>query len=200
MRELAVLQPRRVLDAGCGTGDVTARMRAAVDPGQVLGVDVSPRMVMLTRDRGVPAVVADLDELPFSDRCFDVVLANRVLYHLPDPRHAISSMRRVVRKEGILVVVLYRRCHLSELWERLGRPLWGPDDVVAEMGEVLLRAQCGYVERIDVTQAVIWSRRADLEAYLSSYETLAGQDLAGLLPEVALPFHAMGAYSIFLAR
>ena len=200
MRELAALRPRRVLDAGCGTGDITERVRAAVDPGWVVGIDLSPRMVTLTRDRGVPALVADLDELPFSDSWFDAVLANRVLYHLPDPGRGIASLRRVVRQGGTLVVVLYRRCHLSELWEQLRRPLWGPDDVVAETGEVLLRAQFSDVERIDITQAVTWSHRADLEAYLSSYESFAGQDLAALLPEVPLPFHGTGAYGILVGR
>ncbi|WP_380167832.1 class I SAM-dependent methyltransferase [Jannaschia sp. R86511] len=96
----------RVLDAGCGSGPLTAalRERGAV----VAGFDSSRQMVELARERlGADAdvQVANLGRpLPFGDDVFDLVVASLVLHYLQDWVGPLTELRRVLRPGGRLVL------------------------------------------------------------------------------------------------
>ncbi len=97
---------RRLLDAGCGSGPLSAALRAK---GAIMtGFDGSPAMVELARQRfgdDVPLSVADLaNPLPFTDDAFDVVVASLVLHYLPDWAGPLAELRRVL-KPGSRVVL-----------------------------------------------------------------------------------------------
>jgi ubiquinone/menaquinone biosynthesis C-methylase UbiE len=96
----------RVLDAGCGSGPLSAALRAK---GAVItGFDASPEMIKLARQRlGEDAMlhVADLNQpLPFADGSFDDVLASLVLHYVPDWTAPLAELRRVLKPGGRLVV------------------------------------------------------------------------------------------------
>ncbi|MFD8142215.1 class I SAM-dependent methyltransferase [Streptomyces sp. NPDC059708] len=96
---------RRILDAGCGSGPLSAalRERGAV----VTGVDSSAGMLALARRRlgdGAALHVADLnDPLPFDDGAFDDVVASLVLHYLEDWGPVLAELRRVIRPGGRLL-------------------------------------------------------------------------------------------------
>src|SRR5262249_30384289 len=85
--------PRTVLEIGCGWGDFAARVVTATDAG-LTAIDLSPRMVELACGRGVRAMVADAQALPFPDGAFDCVAALWMLYHLED---IDRGLREIVR-------------------------------------------------------------------------------------------------------
>ncbi|MGW6690847.1 methyltransferase domain-containing protein [Streptomyces sp. NPDC054961] len=96
---------RRVLDAGCGSGPLTAALR---DRGAVVtGIDASARMVALAGRRlGADADlhVVDLrDRLPFADGAFDDVVASLVLHYLEDWGPTLAELRRVLKPGGRLI-------------------------------------------------------------------------------------------------
>ncbi|MGW0803553.1 class I SAM-dependent methyltransferase [Nonomuraea sp. NPDC002799] len=97
---------RRILDAGCGSGPLSAalRERGAV----VTGVDASTGMLALARKRlgdDADLHVVDLsDRLPFDDGAFDDVVASLVLHYLEDWGPTLAEMRRVLRPGGRLIV------------------------------------------------------------------------------------------------
>ncbi|MFE2140671.1 class I SAM-dependent methyltransferase [Streptomyces sp. NPDC059456] len=96
---------RRILDAGCGSGPLSAALR---DRGAVVtGIDVSAGMLALARRRlGDDAALhlADLrDPLPFDDGAFDDVVASLVLHYLEDWGPALAELRRVLRPGGRLI-------------------------------------------------------------------------------------------------
>ena len=97
---------RRVLDAGCGSGPLSAMLRAK--GAVVTGVDASPAMVELARQRlggDADLRVADLSgPLPFADAEFDDVVASLVLHYLEDWGGPLSELRRVLRPGGRLMV------------------------------------------------------------------------------------------------
>ncbi|HSG78170.1 MAG TPA: methyltransferase domain-containing protein [Acidimicrobiia bacterium] len=102
---LALLQPGLdVLDVGCGPGSITAGLAERTAPGTTIGIDVDPGIVARAR-RSVPGArfeAADVHALPFEDASFDVVHAHQVLQHLSDPVAALTEMRRVVRRGGVV--------------------------------------------------------------------------------------------------
>lgn len=97
---------RRILDAGCGSGPLTAALR---DKGAAMtGFDGSPAMIDLARRRlgdDVPLHVADLARpLPFADGAFDDVVASLVLHYLEDWVAPLTELRRVLKPGGRLIV------------------------------------------------------------------------------------------------
>lgn len=97
---------RRVLDAGCGSGPLTAALR---DRGAtVTGIDASAGMLALARRRlgdDVALHVADLsDRLPVDDGAFNDVVASLVLHYLEDWGPTLTELRRVLRPGGRLIV------------------------------------------------------------------------------------------------
>jgi SAM-dependent methyltransferase len=97
---------RRVLDAGCGSGPLSAALRAK--GAIVTGFDASPAMVELARQRlGEDAAlhVADLSQpLPFADGAFDDVVASLVLHYLRDWTAPLAELRRVLKPGGRLIL------------------------------------------------------------------------------------------------
>ncbi len=97
---------RRILDAGCGSGPLTAALRE--QGALVTGIDGSPAMIALARERlgdAVPLHVGDLAEpLPFPDGAFDDVTASLVLHYLEDWDAPLAELRRVLRPGGRLIV------------------------------------------------------------------------------------------------
>lgn len=96
----------RVLDAGCGSGPLSAALRAR---GAIMtGFDGSPAMVELARQRlgdDVPLYVGDLAQpLPFTDDAFDVVVASLVLRYLRDWAGPLAELRRVLKPGGRVIL------------------------------------------------------------------------------------------------
>lgn len=96
---------RRILDAGCGAGPLSAALRER--GALVTGIDASPGMLELARRRLGPDTdlqVADLAEpLPFSDDAFDDVVASLVLHYLRDWGPPLAELHRVLVPGGRLI-------------------------------------------------------------------------------------------------
>lgn len=97
---------RRILDAGCGSGPLSAALRER--GAEMSGFDGSPAMIELARRRlgdAVPLEVADLAEpLPYDDDSFDDVVASLVLHYLEDWSGPLAELRRVLKPGGRLIV------------------------------------------------------------------------------------------------
>jgi len=96
----------RILDAGCGSGPLSAALRA--EGAVVTGFDASAAMVDLARWRlgdDADVRVADLGApLPFADDEFDDVVASLVLHYLEDWAGPLAELRRVLKPGGRLIV------------------------------------------------------------------------------------------------
>lgn len=97
---------KRVLDAGCGSGPLSAWL--VRNGAEVVGFDASPTMVRLAQERGLPSasfVVADLAQpLDFlGDATFDIVVSGLVLHYLRDWVAPLRELHRVLRRDGVLV-------------------------------------------------------------------------------------------------
>jgi SAM-dependent methyltransferase len=179
---IAEKRPARVLDAGCGTGEFAALIAAPV----VTCIDSSPAAVSATRSRGLNAILANVQELPFADSSFDVVVASWMLYHVPDRRRAVQELARVLTPAGRFVGCYNAPGHLAELWSLLDGPRGG-EAFDAVSGPVELARAFSQVEVREATTAVLWESRQRLQTYLDAYRQLSGRLVA---PDVVYPFRA----------
>jgi SAM-dependent methyltransferase len=94
----------RILDLGCGDGQLTARI--AAKGAVVSGVDASAEMVAAARSRGVGSTVAQAESLPFADAEFDAVFSNAALHWVRGQDEMMAEVHRVLRKRGRFVAEL----------------------------------------------------------------------------------------------
>lgn len=92
----------KVLDVGCNDG---AMMQLLKDSKgcDVTGVDVSETALALAKEKGLNVINADAQSLPFPDETFDVAILREVLVHIHTPILALKEIRRVLKKDGILL-------------------------------------------------------------------------------------------------
>lgn len=105
-RRVNLFRAERVLEVGCGTGEITAelveRTRASVT-----AVDLDRRAVDVTSERcpGVQVLPGDGRRLDFPDDCFDVALCHFTLMWCNDPSAVIAEMARVVKSSGYVLAM-----------------------------------------------------------------------------------------------
>jgi len=93
-----------VLDLAAGTGDFSLMVRQRYPGSRAVAVDITERMLQLTRERGVQhTVCADAGLLPFPDHSFDCVFVGYGLRNFPNLKVAVNEIDRVTRPGGSLV-------------------------------------------------------------------------------------------------
>lgn len=117
LQRLDLKPGERVLDIGSGPGTMWRTVAAGALPDvEVILVDQSIGMARAAfATTGNPCVVADAEDLPFPDRCFEVVLAAHMLYHVPRLNDAIAEVRRVLKPDGRLIAATNGAGHMGEL-------------------------------------------------------------------------------------
>jgi ubiquinone/menaquinone biosynthesis C-methylase UbiE len=133
--QLLLRGDERLLDLGCGRGAVLIAAARRLPTGQVVGVDLwrskdqSGNDIGVTRANAETAGVsdrvelytADMTELPFADRSFDVVTSALAIHNIPTAagrHHALDEAMRVLRPGGRLLVADFR--HTPSYREHLG--------------------------------------------------------------------------------
>jgi SAM-dependent methyltransferase len=212
--QLTLAPDSRVLELGCGPGRLwqlnLTRMPAGWD---VTLSDFSPGMVRQARHNldaqagRFHFAVVDAQALPFAGERFDAVIANHMLYHVPDRARALGEMRRVLRPGGRLYASTVGRAHLREIRELLrrfdpavlswGEPALGPfllenggDEIARDFVRLAVHR---YADALAVTEA------EPLVAFVASTDaegTLTGERLAQFTDFVQQELAEQGAIHI----
>lgn len=174
----------RVLDVGCGNGQYMAPVSERLSgAGRYLGGDLSLGML---RDlpRGALAINVDVAALPLVAGCCDVILANHMLYHVPDVDGALHECRRALCEGGRLLAATNSQASMAELTvlireghARLGVPVSATPDRVhmnfsLENGQALLARCFEQVERHILHTALVFPEPGPLLAYMDSMRGL----------------------------
>lgn len=109
---------KRVLEIGLGQGSDSEQLirRGALWSGIDLTRESVERLSMRLRERNLPyeqLVQGSVVDLPFRKQKFDVVYAHGVLHHVPDIERAQAEIKRVLARDGRLVIMLYARNSLN---------------------------------------------------------------------------------------
>lgn len=123
---IAVREGDRILDVGCGTGQLLSVLRRSTNSTDLFGVDASQKMLAIARSRlgkTIPLARASAETLPYADRSFDWVVSTSVFHYLREPEAALREFHRVLRPAGQLVITDwcddYLACKLCDTFLRV---------------------------------------------------------------------------------
>ncbi len=179
----------RILELGCGNGSMWTDHALPAGAELILtdfseGMLASAQANVGVRD-GISFRQADIQQIPYADESFDAVIANMMLYHVPDLRKALSEVLRVLKPGGIFYcatsgtngITEYVQGLLKDYGVRQGIGLSftlqnGGDILKEYFTEVEVRR---YEDRLEVTET------GDLVEYILSLEGMA--DFRAVTPE-----------------
>lgn len=180
------LQPKSILDAGCGTGYGTRALARMYRGSRVVGLDLAWRMAVHARQKAgwfarARFVSGEAERLPFTDASFDLVLSNLMLPWC-DPAIVFAEFLRVLRPEGLLVFTTLGPDSLREL-----REAWRAVDDAAHVQ--------AFLDMHDVGDASMRAGFADPVMDVERY-TLTYNDVSAVLRDL----RAIGAQNADPAR
>jgi len=83
-------------------------------------LDAAWRNLIVT-GRGFKFEKIDAQSIPYADGTFDAVIANHVLYHIPDRRRALQEMHRVLKADGVVFAATLGENNMRQMWDLLER-------------------------------------------------------------------------------
>lgn len=94
----------RLLDAGCGTGQMTKLLERY---GEAVGLEIAPEAIAFAQKRGVENIVqGSISDPPFAAGSFDLVLSLDVIEHVDNDVHILNSLFEIVKPGGHLIVTV----------------------------------------------------------------------------------------------
>jgi malonyl-CoA O-methyltransferase len=148
--DLVRLQPRRVLDLGCGTGVASAALLRRYPRAEVIALDFALPMLARARRQGgwlrrPRCLCADAEALPLADACVDLIYSNATLQWCNDLEATFRELLRILRPGGLLLFTTFGPDTLRELrsaWARAdGYAHVSPFTDLHDLGDGLVRAR-----------------------------------------------------------
>lgn len=122
LEDLTIDKPALILDVGCGTGilfDYVAEKANAI-----VGLDISRKILFQAKKSAknfgsAHLILADADNMPFKENIFSHVFGITLLQNMPKPLKTLREIRRVVRKDAVIVVTGLKKAFALEEFEGL---------------------------------------------------------------------------------
>ena len=171
-----------VLELGCGTGDMWKDHEDLIKSCSKLVLsDFSEGMLEnaktnIRSDAYVEYRVIDIQDIPFEAESFDVVIANMMLYHVPDMARGLSEVRRVLKTGGAFYCATFGEHGIIEyLSKNLGA--YGVEDNVnknftLQNGKEILAPFFSDVQRLDYEDSLAVTEIDDLVEYIYSLSSM----------------------------
>lgn len=104
LKSIQLLNPQkkeRILEIGCNSGELVKAIRNYSD--SVIGIDVNQAVIKNSPVKGLQVMSAE--KLEFKDGSFDKVISVHTLEHVPNLKKALKEIERVLKKEGLCVLI-----------------------------------------------------------------------------------------------
>lgn len=173
----------RVLELGCGTGSMWLGHEDLIAHCSELILSDFSGGMLETAKRNVTASnvrheVIDIQDIPYQDNSFDLVIANMMLYHVPDLPKALSEVRRVLKHGGTFFCATYGECgimaYLTELLSEFGIRDNTGRTFTLQNGAGILASAFTDIRRLDYSDALAVTDPCDLVDYLYSLPSMTG--------------------------
>jgi len=106
IQQLNLKGHERILDLGCGDGELTAHLAELVPDGSVIGIDASKNMITSAQNNhkaeNIEFQLMDINDMDFHEE-FDVIFSNAALHWIKDHNELLANARKSLRKEGVLL-------------------------------------------------------------------------------------------------
>ncbi len=180
----------RVLELGCGTGDMWKNRGELIKSlSKLILSDLSEGMLETARANvgchdNVEYKLIDIGSIPYADESFDAVIANMMLYHVPDIEKALSEVRRVLKPSGTFYCATYGERGIVEYLAAI-LSSYGVEDKVnksftLQNGRAILEKAFPKVERLDYPDSLAVTEPDDMVDYIYS---LAGMSSLSSVPK-----------------
>ena len=169
----------QVLDVGCGAGAYV--VEASKRCRQYIAGDLSFGMLAGLSNPVSTRVNLNAETLPFADNSFDVILANHMIYHVPDKAKACAEFRRLLHPSGILLAAtnsansmsefndLAKQCFARFAGRNIPDPMsYNKLPFTLEDGAEILQQSFEQVKRVDKTNALVFPSPQPVIDYLGS--------------------------------
>ena len=172
----------RVLELGCGTGDMwTRKSNLIARCAELVLTDFSEGMVRTAHSNigdlpNVTYQVVDIQEIPFETNSFDIVIANMMLYHVPDLGKALSEVKRVLKKSGRFYCATYGEHGIIQFIANLLKPYGAEDRVnknfTLQNGKQILAQFFSFVEMMEYNDSLEVTNIDDMLDYIYSLTSM----------------------------
>lgn len=172
----------KVLELGCGTGDMWRGHDQMIQKCERLVLsDFSEGMLETAKATvsghpNVQYMVVDIQDIPFENDSFNVVIANMMLYHVPDLDKGLSEVRRVLKDGGTFYCATYGEHGIIEYLSKLLKD-YGVEDTVnknftLQNGSNILERVFCHVERAEYLDALAVTDLEDMVDYIYSLSSM----------------------------
>lgn len=168
----------RLLELGCGTGDLWKSKLHVLDPRTELTLtDFSESMVSITREAlgeraNISYAVVNIEAIPYADRSFDRIIANMMLYHVPNLNQGLSEVARVLKDDGIFYCAIYGENgmmpFLAGLLQDYGITDHTNKRFTLQNGAAILKQYFSQIQRLDYEDSLAVTDIDDVLDYASS--------------------------------
>lgn len=199
----------RVLDIGCGSGDIWA-YRPLPDDLFITMADMSEGMLAAAKERTKDVknarfefIQADACAMPFEDGQYDMVFASHMLFHVQDLFSALSEIARVLKPDGHLSATTMSRHNMKEMYALAADHdvflPQAPTNFVLEDGRATLSQFFGKIMREDYESSLQITEAEPLVEYIRSLDTFGAQEedgIGAIREEVQKQIDETGSYDI----
>ncbi len=168
----------KVLELGCGTGSIWMGREELINKCDLLVLtDLSEGMLETAKNNlgerdNIKYKQADIQNLPFEDKSFDVIIAHSMLYHVPDLDQGIREVRRVLKDGGTFYCATLGENNfpekLAEWFELSGESFKPNHNFTMQNGETKLRTSFSDVKAVFYEDSLHVTDIEDLVEYLRS--------------------------------
>jgi ubiquinone/menaquinone biosynthesis C-methylase UbiE len=96
--------PRNIIDLGTADGLMLGIIKKKFLSARCVGVEYSRELVETNTDRRITLVQGDVNFLPVTDDCFDIVIATAIIEHVPDPERMLKEAKRILKPDGLIIL------------------------------------------------------------------------------------------------
>lgn len=168
----------KILELGCGTGDLWKSKLHLLDKSTRLTLtDLSENMVHATKNtlgdqNNISYAVVNIEEIPYNNNCFDQVIANMMLYHVPDLNRGLSEVNRVLKKDGYFYCATYGENgiipFIADLLKDYGITDTTNKNFTLQNGNRILKKYFSEIRRLDYEDSLAVTDINDILDYICS--------------------------------